>query len=114
MIFSSCYIMVDYDRASMTGMISTSVRIGSLVQLMMTSVKKPKLIIISKADHIEDHEGNVIRKRKKFKGKTKEQDKHEENRQDDIEDIIDESWKTLIEQKLVKKLTRVETVTNVK
>ena len=30
MIFSSCYIMVDYDRASMTRMISTSVRIGSL------------------------------------------------------------------------------------
>ena len=30
MIFSSCYIMVDYDRASMTRMISTSVRIDSL------------------------------------------------------------------------------------
>ena len=30
MIFSSCYIMVDYDRASMTGMVSTSVRIDSL------------------------------------------------------------------------------------
>ena len=30
MIFSSCYIMVDYDRASMTRMISTSVRICSL------------------------------------------------------------------------------------
>ena len=50
---------------------------------------------------------------KNFKGKTKEQDKHEKNRQDDIEDIIDESWKKLIEQKLVKKITRVETVTNV-
>ena len=69
MIFSSCYIMVDYDRASMTGMISTSVRIDSLVWLMMTSVKKPKLIIISKADHIEDHEGNVIRKRKNLRVK---------------------------------------------
>ena len=30
---------------------------------MMTSVKKPKLIIISKADHREDHEGNVINKK---------------------------------------------------
>ena len=36
---------------------------------MMTSVKKPKLIIISKADHIEDHEGNVIRKRKNLRVK---------------------------------------------
>ena len=51
-----------------------------------------------------------------FKGKNKEQDKHEENRWDDTEknDIIDESWKTLIEWKLVKKITRVETVKNVK
>ena len=36
---------------------------------MMTLVKKPKLIIISKADHIEDHEGNVIRKRKNLRVK---------------------------------------------
>ena len=71
--------------------------------------------VVSPRAEIEDHEGNVINKKtEKFKGKTKEQDKHEENRQDDIEDIIDESWKTLIEQKLVKKITRVETVTNVK
>ena len=48
---------------------------------MMTSVKKPKLIIISKADHTEDHEGNVINKKTdKFKGKTKELDKYEKNR----------------------------------
>ena len=70
---------------------------------------------VSPRAEIEDHEGNEMNKKtEKFKGKTKEQDKHEENRQDDIEDIIDESWKTLIEQKLVKKITRVETVTNVK
>ena len=36
---------------------------------MMTSVKKPKLIIFSKADHIEEHEGNVIRKRKNLRVK---------------------------------------------
>ena len=34
----------------------------------MTSVKKPKLIIISKADHI-NHEANVIRKRKNLRVK---------------------------------------------
>ena len=40
-----------------------------------------------------------------FKGKNKEQEEHEENRWDDTEknDIIDESWKTLTEWKLVKK-----------
>ena len=37
--------------------------------------------VVSPRAEIEDHEGNVINKKtEKFKGKTKEQDKHEENR----------------------------------
>ena len=124
MIFSSCYIMVDYDRASMTRMISTSVRIGSL-SLVNDDVgeETETYLVISKADHIEDLESSVdetgevakinpknrdkrqwrkcdeLENGTNFKGKNKEQDEHEENRWDDTEknDIIDESWKTLIE-----------------
>ena len=60
MIFSSCYIMVDYDRASMTRMISTSVRIGSL-SLVNDDVGEETgtYLVISKADHIEDLESSV-------------------------------------------------------
>ena len=37
--------------------------------------------VVSPRAEIEDHERNVINKKtEKFKGKTKEQDKHEENR----------------------------------
>ena len=50
-------IMVDYDRASMTRMISTSVRIGSLNLVNDDVVEEIKnLLVISKADHIEDPE----------------------------------------------------------
>ena len=57
MIFSSRYIMVDYDRASMTRMISTSVRIGSLSLVNDDVIEEIKnLLVISKADHIEDPE----------------------------------------------------------
>ena len=84
----------------MTRMISTSVRIGSL-SLVNDDVgeETETYLVISKSDHIEDlessvvakispraeiedHEGNEINQKpgKKFKDKTKEQDKHEENR----------------------------------
>ena len=62
--------------------------------------------VVSPRAEIEDHEGNVINKKtEKFKGKTKEQDKHEENRQDDIEkeDIIDESLENAYRMKIVQK-----------
>ena len=60
MIISSCYIMVDYDRASMTGMISTSVRIGSLSLVNDDVVEETEnYLMISKADHIEDLESSV-------------------------------------------------------
>ena len=61
--------------------------------------------VVSPRAEIEDHEGNVINKKtEKFKGKTKEQDKHEENRQDDIEkkDIIDESQENAYRMKIVQ------------
>ena len=60
---------------------------------------------VSPRAEIEDHEGNEINKKtEKFKGKTKEQDKHEENRQDDIEkkDIIDESQENAYRMKIVQ------------
>ena len=60
MIFSSCYIMVDYDRASMTRIISTSVRIGSLSLANDDVVEETETyLVISKADHIEDLESSV-------------------------------------------------------
>ena len=48
-------IMVDYDRASMTRMVSTSVRIDSL-SLVNDAVgeETETYLVISKADHIED------------------------------------------------------------
>ena len=53
-------IMVGYDRASMTRMISTSVRIGSLNLVNDDVVEEIKnLLVISKADHIEDLESLV-------------------------------------------------------
>ena len=60
---------------------------------------------VSPREEIEDHEGNEINKKtEKFKDKTKEQDKHEENRQDDIEkkDIIDESQENACRMKIVQ------------
>ena len=59
---------------------------------------------VSPRAEIEDHEGNEINKKtEKFKGKTKEQDKHEENKQDDIEDIIDESQENAYRMENVQK-----------
>ena len=61
---------------------------------------------VSPRAEIEDHEGNVINKKtEKFMGKTKEQDKHEENRQDDTEkeDIIDESQENAYRMEIVQK-----------
>ena len=52
--------MVGYDRASMTRMINTSVRIGSLNLVNDDVVEEIKnLLVISKADHIEDLESLV-------------------------------------------------------
>ena len=53
-------IMVDYDRASMTRMISTSVRIGSL-SLVNDDIgeETETYLVISKADHIEVLESSV-------------------------------------------------------
>ena len=58
--FSSSYIMVDYDRASMTRMVSTSVRIDSL-SLVNDAVgeETETYLVISKADHIEVLESSV-------------------------------------------------------
>ena len=72
---------------------------------------------VSPRAEIEDHEGNEISKKtEKFKDKTKEQNKHEENRQDDIEkkDIIDESQENACRMKLFKRITRIVTVKSVK
>ena len=57
--------------------------------------------VVSPRAEIEDHEGNVINKKTE---KDKEQDKHEENRQDDIEkkDIIDESQENACRMKIVQ------------
>ena len=53
-------LMVGYDRASMTRMINTSVRIGSLNLVNDDVVEEIKnLLVISKADHIEDLESLV-------------------------------------------------------
>ena len=53
-------IMVGYDRASMTRMINTSVRIGSLNLVNDDVVEEIKnLLVISKADHLEDLENSV-------------------------------------------------------
>ena len=53
-------IMVGYDRASMTRMISTSVRIGSLNLVNDDVVEEIKnLLVISKADHIKKLESLV-------------------------------------------------------
>ena len=53
-------IMVGYDRASMTRMINTSVRIGSLNLVNDDVVEEIKnLLVISKADHLEDLENLV-------------------------------------------------------
>ena len=56
-------IMVGYDRASMTRMISTSVRIGSL-SLVNDDVgeETETYLVISKSDHIEDLESSVVAK----------------------------------------------------
>ena len=53
-------IMVDYDRASMTRMVSTSVRIDSL-SLVNDAVgeETETYLVISKADHIEVLESSV-------------------------------------------------------
>ena len=60
MIFSSRYVMIDYDRASMTRMISTSVRIGSLSLVNDDIGEETELyLVISKAEHIEDLESSV-------------------------------------------------------
>ena len=59
--------------------------------------------VVSPRVEIEDHEGHVINKKtKKFKGKIKEQDKHEENRQDDMEDVIDETQENAYKIKIVQ------------
>ena len=53
-------LMVGYDRASMTRMINTSVRIGSLNLVNDDVVEEIKnLLVISKADHLEDLENLV-------------------------------------------------------
>ena len=52
--------MGGYDRASMTRMINISVRIGSLNLVNDDVVEEIKnLLVISKADHIEDLESLV-------------------------------------------------------
>ena len=53
--------MVDYDQACKTEMINISVRIGllNLVNDDVVEEIKKKLLVISKADHIEDLESLV-------------------------------------------------------
>ena len=60
--------MVGYDRASMTRMINTSVKIGSLNLVNDDVVEEIKnLLVISKADHIEDPESLEDKSEKWFK-----------------------------------------------
>ena len=60
--------MVGYDQACMTKMINISVRIGSLNLVNDDVVEEIKnLLVISKADHIEDPESLKDKSEKWFK-----------------------------------------------
>ena len=133
--------MVDYDRASMTRMISTSVRIGSLSLVNFDVVEETETyLVISKADHIEDlessvdetdevakisqraeiedHEGNVRNKKTETILRVKMRNKINMKRVDRMTQrkriSLMKVRKMFIEWKLFKRITRVETVKNVK